>query len=113
MRSGDCGAVALFEMPHFCGFPHFHYYGKAGLCVLPGSWVVILVIEPFPSLEGMWVCGSDSAARHSCSSSAVRRLMNSVTSTTIFFSVLLHAVLKRRCRLAGKSMLRRRVGSSP
>ena len=38
--------------------------------------------------------------------------MNSVTSASIFLSVRLHAVLKRRCQLSGKSMLKRRVGSA-
>jgi len=37
--------------------------------------------------------------------------MNSVTSASIFLSVLLQAVLKRRWRLSGRSILNRRVGS--
>ena len=40
------------------------------------------------------------------------RLMKLVTSTIIFLSALLQAVLKRLCRLTGRSMLNRRIGSA-
>jgi hypothetical protein len=48
----------------------------------------------------------------SASSSAVRRSMNCWISLTILRPVALHAVLNRVCMLAGKSRLRRLIGSA-
>src|SRR3954452_15812938 len=57
------------------------------------------------------VPGYEHSAGYSFSSSAVRRFMKSVTSSTIFLSARVQAILKRRCQLSGRSMLRRRVRS--